>query len=82
MFLIWYRRTLHGTIEFASDNDFTQYHYHCSQNENLNNDEKEEEQEHKIPGNTAHYRIQLNKQEDKSNYHIWSFKVVGLQMGK
>lgn len=82
LYIVYYRSTLHGSVDIAADKDYSQYAYSTVQDCVIKDKEKDEEIEHKIPGNTAHYKVILTQQDEKSKCLSWSFRVTGLQMGR
>ena len=69
--------TLHGSVDIASDEEFTEHHWTGIGS----GEKKQEEQEKNVPGNVLHYKVTLDNVE-KPNVRVWSFKVDGLQMGR
>ena len=64
-----------GSVDIAGNEDMDEHHWSGIGT----GEEKKEEQEWNIPGNVVHYKVVLDKSDQKK---VWSMRISGLQKGR
>ncbi len=75
LLLLFNRHSLCGSVDIAANEEMSEHHWSGTGT----GEKKKEDQEWNIPGNVVHYKVVLDKSDQKK---VWSMRVSGLQKGR